>query len=483
MNILNAFNSHRNSVNNLNNIVPCENLNFQINGKYGKIDRKSITRSSNEEISKNISKNDELINNMFNTPLKMKLQTERNFNFISTNTGSNGNLIGNNTDPKENRYLIKENLGLISPGSNIENIANNFLPISEHEFFTLHKVANSLEKIPFINNNTYYNNFNIVNNFQTITEKDAKDLLMKKQSFKKYGTSTNFEGIKKSIEFNTEPSQPYQNNQNNQNITKESSQTQYKFYPSNTSARNFKGVLKKNIEKENISKRINTSRQTGRTNHYMVTSASVESLGGSNGYQLGPFCEREKIERVISNKKVLSSNSKTIEKIIDGFRRPFKGDDDIVKYIFNFKKIIEDIEDYDEVVLKTDNNPAPKRIVKNSNLFGSVELPSSSRNMQFNKIINGSNQFKKVTLNNLRDQLKTYSKDKGVSNILKSKTTKIPIMSPNPIEKKFSSQQIKEKLISSTPKDSKQSNYKINSIYNTTGSIKSTNKLMLKKQY
>lgn len=301
-----------------------------------------MTRSSHEDLS-NENQNNNFFNQI-NSPLKLKLQTERNFNFISSNLGSNtqnnpqpieklshkqligsiGNIL--NTEPREyrdnrdDRYIIKE---------------NNFIgipTITEQDYITLHKVANSLEKIPYINNNTYYNNFNIVNNYQSISEKDAKELLLKKQSFKKYGSSANFDtnnptlsSLKKNMDFNLIDNT---NLGSTKTKIKDNSSTQYKFYPSNTSARtsiNTNNSAKKGSEKDIFSTRTKTPRISLKSTngHIMVTSASVESLGGAmKSY------EREKLETAtMTNKKVLSSNSNMIERIIDGIRQPIKPHD------------------------------------------------------------------------------------------------------------------------------------------------------------
>ena len=82
-------------------------------------------------------------------------------------------------------------------------------------------------------------------------------------------------------------------------------------------------------------------------------------------------------------------------------------------------------------------------MIKNNNIFGSLELPNSRLN--YNKIINTNNQYKKVTLSNLRDSLKTYSKDNkqsgGTGAVIKKQSSKLELMSPNPFDKKFSQRQ------------------------------------------
>ena len=335
---------------------------------------------------------------------------------------------------------------------------------TEPDFFKLHKVANSLEKIPFINNNTYYNNFNIVNNFQTISDKDAKDLLLKEHYFKKYGSSTNFDStsFKKNIEFIVNPIKT---------SMKETANVDYKFYPSNANSKaNYAGKAD-TFDKKTKTSRIPDKKQG---NQFMTSSASVETLGG--GYYI--------LEKGVNSGKQVTSNANMIQftkRVIDIVRKPLKTDE----------KIIEDIEDYDEGMVKqvhTESN-ASRRLVKNTNLFGSVELPSS-KNTYYNKLINSNNQFKKVTLNTLRDQLQTYSNDSKPSVNYKlssnSKTnSKIEVISQSPYEKKISQQFKDNKIINSKPKDMKTTNYKIASIkyiYNTSGK-KTTDKLIITKTF
>ena len=73
-----------------------------------------MTRSSHEDLS-NENQNNNFFNQI-NSPLKLKLQTERNFNFISSNLGSNTQ---NNPQPIE-KLSHKQLIGSIGNILNTE---------------------------------------------------------------------------------------------------------------------------------------------------------------------------------------------------------------------------------------------------------------------------------------------------------------------------------------------------------------------------
>ncbi len=125
-------------------------------------------------------------------------------------------------------------------------------------------------------------------------------------------------------------------------------------------------------------------------------------------------------------------------------------------------------------IVQTEVNAPPRRVIKNNNIYRSVEIPNNKNPYKYKKV---------STLSNLKDPTKTFSKDHKL-NKATVKGGKFEILSPNIIEKKCSTQNtnpIANKLMI-LPTNVKQSNSKIASTYNSSLKLKK-DKFSFKKNH